>query len=54
MLLTDWGVAAADSHQRYNVGYASAWLLLAACWVCQLIYLWTLVAPKCCPDREFT
>ena len=57
MLLTDWGVAAdteVDSAARsYNVGIASAWLQMGTNWLCCLLYLWTLVAPKLLPDRDF-
>ena len=38
----------------YSVGYASAWLQLGANWLCCLLYLWTLVAPKLFPDRDFS
>lgn len=57
MLLTDWGVGgseASDSEQRYSIGYASAWLQMAINWLCCLLYLWTLIAPKCLPDRDFS
>ena len=68
MLLTDWGVAAEVSGESdegvptsigsasrpYSVGYASAWLQLGTNWLCNLLYLWTLVAPKLFPDRDFS
>ena len=63
MVLTDWGVPgssvpASDSSgaaaTTYSVGYASAWLQMSANWICCLLYLWTLVAPKCLPDRDFS
>jgi len=54
MLVTDWGATSeVTSTQRHNVGYASAWLLMSANWVCQLLYLWTLIARRMCPDRDF-
>ncbi|KPP74219.1 serine incorporator 5-like [Scleropages formosus] len=27
------------------------WIKMASCWVCLLLYLWTLVAPMVCPKR---
>ena len=58
MLLTDWGVdhgaqTADNEVTRHNVGYASAWLKLSFTWACSLLYLWTLIAPRCCPNRDF-
>ena len=56
MLLTDWGVPGTQTgvHIQYNVGYATAWLQLSINWLCCLLYLWTLVAVKLCPDRDFS
>jgi hypothetical protein len=54
MLLTDWGVAGSDSTQKYSIGYASCWLQMSVNWVCCLLYFWTLIAAKCCPDRDFS
>mmetsp|Transcript_11605 Transcript_11605/g.26047 ORF Transcript_11605/g.26047 Transcript_11605/m.26047 type:complete len:115 (-) Transcript_11605:550-894(-) len=58
MLLTDWGVSHGDDSTdiedtRHNVGYASAWLGISFTWACNLLYLWTLIAPRCCPNRDF-
>jgi len=53
MLLTDWGVPNSRTTQRYNVGIVSAWLQLATSWTCSILYLWTLIAARCCPDRDF-
>ena len=33
---------------------ARAWLQLSTNWLCALLYLWTLIAPKCFPDRDFS
>ena len=53
MLLTDWGVPASAAQRSYSIGYASAWLQMTLNWMCSLLYLWTLIAPKACPGRSF-
>jgi len=63
MLITDWGVEHGESYDsgsgeagddpRHNVGYASAWLKLTFTWVCSMLYLWTLLAPRICWWRDF-
>jgi len=59
MLLTDWGVEhgspadSAGASTRHNVGETSAWIKLVFAWVCNGLYFWTLVAPRCCPNRDF-
>jgi len=53
MLLTNWGDSEdADPKSRYNLGYASAWVQVAANWTCSLIYLWTLIAPWLCKGKR--
>jgi hypothetical protein len=37
----------------YNASLASAWIQMATGWVCSMLYLWTLIAPKLCPNRDF-
>jgi len=54
MLFTDWGVPAAAASAKYNVGYASAWLQMCVNWLVNLLYLWTLIAPRLCPHRDFS
>lgn len=59
MMLTDWGVpnqdsAATTTSSQYSRGYASAWIQMTANWVCNILYLWTLIAPKACPNRDFS
>ena len=57
MMLTNWGVPAHTieaGEQQYSKGYASAWLQMAVNWLCNLLYFWTLIAVKACPDRDFS
>jgi hypothetical protein len=37
----------------YNASLASAWIQMATSWICSILYLWTLIAPKLCPGRDF-
>ncbi len=27
------------------------WIKMASCWVCLILYMWTLIAPMVCPKR---
>ena len=47
MLLTNWGTM---SGYRSD---AQMWVSIASQWVSILLYIWTLIAPKCCPSRDF-
>jgi len=58
MLLTAWGEDVATTGQgegssSYSAGLASAWIQMATNWLCSILYLWTLIAPRLFPDREF-
>jgi hypothetical protein len=55
MVLTDWMVMH-DGHQAdltVGRGDASLWVKVVSCWVCTLLYVWTLLAPACLPNRDF-
>jgi len=55
MALTSWGAIEKNGDiANPNVGEASMWMLIVAQWVALLLYLWTLVAPRLFPDRDFT
>jgi hypothetical protein len=56
MLVTHWAQADPDSSASWAVdrGRISKWINLAAGWVTQILYLWTLAAPFACPDRDFS
>jgi hypothetical protein len=51
MLLTNW--ATYDASNAANVGTASMWIQFVSQWVTVALFLWTLVAPMCCPNRTF-
>ena len=35
-------------------GVTAMWMNIVACWICVLLYIWTLVAPILYPDRDFS
>lgn len=53
MLLSNWGGSSTESSTR-SVGETSMWIKIASQWVTFALYFWTLVAPKCFPDRDFS
>lgn len=51
MLLTNWAVL--DVSNAAGVGTASMWIKFVSQWLTVVLFLWTLLAPLCCKDREF-
>jgi hypothetical protein len=51
MLLTNW--ATYDTTAVAGVGTTSMWIKFVCQWVTFGLFLWTLIAPLCCPDRTF-
>jgi serine incorporator 1/3 len=56
MTLTHWGqVQGADGIiANPSVGKVSLWMLIAAQWLVLSLYLWTLLAPRLLPNRDFS
>jgi hypothetical protein len=59
MTLTDWGrIPGTDtvlpSASNPNVGRVSMWIIIASQWIMFLLYVWSLLAPKIFPDRDFS
>jgi hypothetical protein len=55
MALTAWGsIQSGGDAANPQVGEVSMWMIIATQWVAMTLYLWTLVAPKLFPDREFS
>lgn len=52
MLLSNWGAGSTD-HDTTSVGETSMWIKIVSEWVTFILYFWTLVAPRCFPDRQF-
>jgi hypothetical protein len=55
MTLTGWGsVDKRGDMANPDVGQVSMWMLIVSQWIAMLLYLWTLVAPKIFPNRDFS
>lgn len=55
MALTSWGaIQNGGNIANPSVGVVSSWMIIASQWVMYLMYLWTLLAPKLFPDRDFS
>lgn len=55
MALTSWGsVASGGDMANPQAGKVGMWMIMGSHFLQNLLYLWTLVAPKLFPDREFS
>eukprot|EP01083_Nonionella_stella_P069419 185062_1 len=55
MALTGWGaIENRGDIANPDVGEVSMWMLIVSQWIALLLYLWTLVASSCCPNRDFS
>lgn len=56
MALTGWGsiVDGGGDLANPDVHNVSMWMIIASQWIMLLLYLWTLVAPRLFPDRDFS
>jgi hypothetical protein len=54
-VMTDWGAIrdGSTADQHIGRGKASVWLKIVSAWLSAFLYIWTLAAPLCFPDREF-
>jgi len=53
MLLTGWAVNLDNSSDIIVLGRTNMWVNMVSQWTVFALYLWTLLAVKCCPSREF-
>ncbi len=56
MLVTNWGNPNFDNPISFTISSpspSSYWINVGVAWVTALLYIWTLVAPRLFPDREF-
>lgn len=55
MALTGWGsISSGGDVADPLVGKTSMWIIVCTQWFALLLYLWTLVAPRMFPDRDFS
>ena len=55
MSLTSWGeIASEGTLANPQVGRVGMWIIVGSQWVVLTLYLWTLVAPRLFPDRDFS
>ncbi|CAH1254732.1 SERINC5 [Branchiostoma lanceolatum] len=54
MTLTNWyNPKSVQDVLAFGATWASVWVKVSSSWICFILYLWTLIAPLCCTDREF-
>jgi len=55
MLMSDWYTVdkKAGDYLTVDTGTAAVWVKMVSSWVSLLLYVWTLLAPVCFPDREW-
>lgn len=55
MILTNWAtLQTTTSIANPKTGRAAMWIQAAGQWIAVSVYLWSLVAPKFFPDRDFS
>uniref|UniRef100_A0A4W3K3L1 Serine incorporator 5 n=1 Tax=Callorhinchus milii TaxID=7868 RepID=A0A4W3K3L1_CALMI len=56
MTLTNWFNYDTAALEKLFVrgNWSTFWIKMASCWICIVLFAWTLIAPMCCPQREFT
>lgn len=55
MSLTSWGeIASGGQLANPQVGRVGMWIIIGSQWTVMSLYLWTLVAPRLFPDRDFS
>lgn len=55
MLMTNWGNPSVmdNTYGFFSNNYTSYWIQLSALWVSQAMYVFSLTAPLCFPNRDF-
>jgi hypothetical protein len=53
MLITNWTSASITTNTLISNDFGF-WVRATISWTTALLYIWTLIAPKLCPDRDFT
>uniref|UniRef100_A0A3Q3JMR9 Serine incorporator 5 n=1 Tax=Monopterus albus TaxID=43700 RepID=A0A3Q3JMR9_MONAL len=51
MTITNWFYEDHKIEKLLDGSWSAFWLKMASCWVCLILYMWTLIAPILCPKR---
>jgi hypothetical protein len=54
MLFTNWQVSSSGARWEMGAGWASTWVVMGSKWFCELLYLWTVIAPAVLKNRDFS
>ena len=52
MLMTNWNSASLHTGE-ISSNVFGFWIKIIISWVTFILYFWTLIAPRVCPDRDF-
>lgn len=52
-VVTGWSLSSTSSVSSLDSGWASSWIKIVAVWLTCLLYLWSLIAPSVCKNRDF-
>ena len=52
MLITNWNSASIITGELEPTGFGF-WVRLVISWATFLLYVWTMIAPRVCPERDF-
>ncbi|KAK2189574.1 hypothetical protein NP493_102g02034 [Ridgeia piscesae] len=54
MQLTMWYKPQGSKLENFGLNWPSVWVKMVSSWICVIIYVWTLLFPKCIPGRDFS
>lgn len=53
MLFTSWSVEPSTETVEMDRGWISTWVKMGSKWLCEVLYIWTVIAPAVLPGRSF-
>ncbi|XP_071942620.1 serine incorporator 1-like isoform X2 [Antedon mediterranea] len=54
MTLTNWLKPSSSIDSQFTESSGAVWVKISSCWLCVLLYGWTLIAPVVLSERDFT
>jgi len=56
LLLSNWGRPTINNnlYPAFSAGSTAVNIKLGTCWATMVLYIWTIVAPRLFPDRDFS